>query len=117
MTPSSSGRKYVIESNADKTLDLGSGRLTWRLEPDIVSARNLVGALPERAAPEMPLISIQNVQFINQLFPQFENLEKRGTRQITCQTNNPVSHGMYFWERGREKDADWKMRVLENSAV
>lgn len=69
MTPSSSGRKYVGErhvSDADKTLDRdvewGSGRLSWRLEPDIGSARNLVSALPESAAP---LISIQNVQFIN----------------------------------------------------
>lgn len=73
MAPSSSGRKYVVEthvSNADKTLDLGvdcgSGRETWRLEPDIGFARNLVSALPESAAlTETPLISIQNLQFIN----------------------------------------------------
>jgi hypothetical protein len=71
MTPSSSARKYVVEghvSNADKTLardvECGSGRLSWRLEPDIGSARNLVSALPESAAP---LISIQNVP-IHQLF-------------------------------------------------
>jgi hypothetical protein len=70
MTPSSSGRKYVVErhvSNADKTLDVDadwrSGRLTGRIEPDIGSARNLVSAL--LALTEMPLISIQNVQFIN----------------------------------------------------
>jgi len=68
MTPSSSGRKYVVEwhvSDADKTLDLDadwrSGELTWRLKPDIGSARNLISALPTEA----PLISIQNIQLIN----------------------------------------------------
>lgn len=73
-------------SNADKTLDLGvdcgSGGLTWRLEPDIGSARNLVSALPESAAlTETPLISIQNVQFT------VHTIWKRETRQITCPTN------------------------------
>lgn len=66
MTPSSSGRKYVVErhaSNADKTLDLDadwrSGTLAWPLEPDIGFVRNLYSALPESAAP---LISIQDIQ-------------------------------------------------------
>jgi hypothetical protein len=65
MTPSSSGRKHVVDrhvSNVDKTLDLDtdwrSGRLTWGLELDIGSGRNLVSALPESAAP---LIGIRDV--------------------------------------------------------
>src|SRR6266852_3546636 len=98
MTPSSSGRKYVVErhvSNADKTLDLDadwrSGRLTWRLELDIGSARNFVNALPESASlAEAPLISIQNIQLNSKQFEQTRQKRDRVRSRAFCKFPFPT---------------------------
>jgi hypothetical protein len=96
MTPSSSGAKPVIKRRVSKTLEL---------EADLQDNENLVS--PPLPRPLRTLTMSKNTN--SNVSVRDERVTRNASAHVS--TNECPFPTCFFGERGREKVADWTMRV------